>query len=59
MFTHDRILGVQYLGKVEKLDFSADRDSTLGTFQGRDASDNKEAAARIVEYPMSVVSALD
>lgn len=70
-FTHDRILGVQYLGKADKLDFSAaiyngysisnravgegasnirflaDRDSTLGTFQGRDASDNKEVAARV------------
>ena len=70
-FTHDRILGVQYLGKVDVVDFSAavyngysisyrqagegtsnirflaDRDSTLGTFQGRDPSDNKEAAARI------------
>jgi hypothetical protein len=71
MFTHDRILGVQYLGKVDVIDFSAavyngyaignraageglnkvnflaDRDSTLGAFQGRDASDNKEIAARV------------
>lgn len=70
MFTHDRILGLQYIGKVNVIDFSAavyngyaignraagegankvnflaDRDSTLGTFQGRDASDNKEVAAR-------------
>lgn len=70
MFTHDRVLGAQYIGKVNVLDFSAavyngyaignraagegvnkinflaDRDSTLGAFQGRDASDNKEAAAR-------------
>jgi len=71
MFTHDRILGVQYIGRIDIIDFSlavhngyalgyrqagegknrvnflADRDSTLGTFQGRDASDNKEMACRI------------
>ena len=70
-FTHDRILGLQYLGKLDILDFAvavhngyalgtryagegtnrvnfmADRDSTLGTFQGRDASDNKEVSGRI------------
>ncbi len=70
MFTHDRILGIQYTGKVNMVDFSAavydgyaignraagegvnkvnflaDRGSNLGAFQGRDANDNKEMAAR-------------
>lgn len=81
MFTHDRILGVQYMGKVDMIDFSAavyngyaignraagegvnkvnflaDRDSTLGAFQGRDASDNKEVAARFGVSNMSGFSA--
>ncbi|MDD5131853.1 MAG: hypothetical protein PHH44_04250 [bacterium] len=81
VFTHDRILGVQYLGKVDKIDLSAavyngyaianraagegvsrvnflaDRDSTLGTFQGRDASDNKEVAARVGVSNLSGFSA--